>query len=90
MTDATHSESSLSFTSTMDWVWNECVFEPVASTRCYSVREMWQHPEYVRHRFPFRGGISQREVMHRMLRDSMLQTNSLMQHLVNKRIYGDS
>lgn len=73
MTDATHKMSALSFTSTMDRLWNECVFEPVPSTRCFSVREMWQRPEYVRHRFPFRGGISQREVMHRMLMDSMLQ-----------------
>ena len=90
MTDQ-HREVGMSITtSTIFIAMNARVHEPIPSTRCFSVREMWKRPEYIKHRFSFPGAISFREVTIRMLQENISQTNTAWERVMNKRLYDDA
>lgn len=60
-------------------------YEPVKSTRDRSVREMKLGPHHIRHRFEFDGAIG----MDDLIMENVTSANSLMQKLLNDRLYGD-
>ena len=82
---ADHKELSLSFIVTEAMSQRSKVYEPLPSTREMSVREMRFGPRHIKHRFPFKGGVSIADI----IASNVSQGNALLTMLTNRRLYGD-
>lgn len=56
--------SPKTFSDTIAHTLRARVYEPVASTRDRSVREMQLGPHHIRHRFEFKGGVDRRVALY--------------------------
>lgn len=83
---ADHKELSLTDIVTETLSQRNKVYEPTESTRLYSVREMQKRaPRHIRHRFPFKGGISINDI----ITNNVRQANPLLRMLIDRKLYGD-